>query len=99
MPNKHGTAFVYTVHELKIIPMYFDDVLTNRKMFEVRKNDRDFHVGDKLILREYEDGVYTGRVCKRWVQYVFHGTGLYGLQPGYCVLGISEDINDANKPT
>ena len=86
------------VHELRIIPMYFDEVVAKRKMFELRKNDRNFRVGDKLILREY-DGEYTGNECERWVQYVFHGTGLYGLQPGYCILGISENIEDVYKPT
>ena len=42
------------IHELKILPEYFEAVTSGRKQFEIRKNDRDFKVGDQLILREYK---------------------------------------------
>lgn len=55
-----------TVHNLKIITKYFNDVLWGYKTFEVRKNDRDFKVNDIVILEEYNNGSYTGRrICKR----------------------------------
>ena len=34
------------VHNLKIKPQYFKDVVSGIKTFEVRKNDRNFKVGD-----------------------------------------------------
>jgi len=40
-------------HELKIVDPYIDDVWEKRKTFEVRKNDRDFNVGDLILLKEY----------------------------------------------
>lgn len=43
-----------TVHELKTWPYYFEEVWNGTKTFEVRKNDRDFRVGDTLILQEYD---------------------------------------------
>ncbi|ELI8100100.1 DUF3850 domain-containing protein [Yersinia enterocolitica] len=50
-------------HQLKILPEYYQAVIEGRKKAELRKNDRDFSIGDYLLLTEwYEDGeVYTGR--------------------------------------
>jgi hypothetical protein len=30
------------IHELKTLPIYFEEVIEGRKLFEVRKNDRNF---------------------------------------------------------
>jgi len=55
------------IHELKTWPEYFEEILTGKKTFEVRKNDRDYKVGDTLILKEFkligiDDKLnYTGR--------------------------------------
>ncbi|MGE1118294.1 ASCH/PUA domain-containing protein [Bacillus altitudinis] len=51
-----------TVHDLKIMPQYLWALKTGIKGFEIRKNDREFQVGDILRLREYKDGQYTGRL-------------------------------------
>lgn len=51
-----------TVHDLKIMPQYLWALKTGIKGFEIRKNDREFQVGDILSLREYKDGQYTGRL-------------------------------------
>lgn len=37
------------VHKLKLRIEYCDDVLKGNKTFEVRKNDRDFKVGDLIM--------------------------------------------------
>lgn len=34
--------------DLKIYPSYFRDVLSGDKTFEIRKNDRDYEIGDLL---------------------------------------------------
>jgi len=39
-------------HELKLDIKYFDDVKSGKKNFEIRKNDRDFKVGDILELKK-----------------------------------------------
>ncbi|MBE5742975.1 MAG: DUF3850 domain-containing protein [Clostridiales bacterium] len=41
------------LHELKITSIHFNEVATDRKNFEIRKNDRSFEIGDKVKLREY----------------------------------------------
>lgn len=58
-------------HYLKIKPRYFDDIILNHKRFEVRKNDRDYNVGDLLILREFDKyGDYTGRDIHARIVYI-----------------------------
>ena len=49
-------------HKLKTWPIPFWEVIAGSKTFEVRRNDRDFKVGDLLLLQEYEPALkkYTG---------------------------------------
>lgn len=78
----------HKTHELKILPKWYEDVIYKRKKFELRKADRDYQVGDRLILREFENGDYTGRVCIAEITYIYKGDGNYGLAEGYWILGI-----------
>lgn len=75
-----------TIHNLKILPFYFADVSTDVKTFEVRKNDRNFQIGDVIQLNEFDGYVYTGRCVKVLVTYILkeHET----LKEGCCILGI-----------
>lgn len=75
-------------HFVKILPKYFVEVVDERKNFELRKNDRGYARNDILVLREWFDGKYTGRYVLRRITYVFEGDGSYGLQEGYCILGM-----------
>ncbi|EAF7374390.1 DUF3850 domain-containing protein [Listeria monocytogenes] len=59
-----------TVHRLKILPKFFEKKRTLVKAFEIRKNDRNFMVGDTLILQEYVNGEYTGREYWEDVVYI-----------------------------
>lgn len=40
-------------HKLKTLSKYYKAVVKGDKTFEVRKDDRDFQVGDKLSLMKY----------------------------------------------
>lgn len=53
------------IHELKILPQYFEAVQSGLKTFEIRKNDRDYKVGDTLVLKEYNNEAYTGREIRK----------------------------------
>ena len=48
------------IHDLKILPEYYDAVDKGVKTYELRFDDRDFAVGDMLILREFTGTEYTG---------------------------------------
>ena len=55
---------------IKLLSRYFDAVESRIKTFEVRFNDRDYRVGDWLILREWDGSDFTGRAIMRRVTYV-----------------------------
>ena len=74
-------------HDLKIQPQYFNFVEAGLKRFELRKNDRDFKVGDLFILREYDKGEYTGRCFIQSIGYILKDCPKYGLMDGYCIFG------------
>lgn len=76
------------IHELKQLPCYFDDVISGKKTFEVRKADRHYQVGDLLALNEYDSGKkeYTGNSCLVYVDYILNDNEY--CKEGYVVMGI-----------
>lgn len=87
------------VHELKTDADVFLLVVKGLKTFDVRRNDRDFKVGDVLLLKETEytgeemkKGAplrYTGRVKAVEVLYIMLGP-VYGLKKGWCIMSVEE---------
>ena len=78
------------IHELKCWLIYFPPVVCGDKKFECRLNDRDYKVGDFLLLKEWdpETKEYTGRVQEVIVDYILRD--FVGLQPGYVLMSISK---------
>lgn len=74
-------------HDLKLSSKYYDDVMIGRKRFELRKNDRDYQVGDVFVLREYDNGQYTGRYFIQSIGYILKDCPQFGLMDGYCIFG------------
>lgn len=74
-------------HHIKILPDYFGFIVTGRKQFELRKNDRDFRPGDRVILQEFDEGHYTGQEISVKIKYVLKDVPEYGLMDGYCIFG------------
>lgn len=94
-----------TVHELKIAPQWLDRVTSGEKTVEIRKDDRDFQVGDQLKLREWDEAHpnksiaghplgndrlgYTGRDVLVIVTHVLRHEG---LKFGYVALSIRKPL-------
>lgn len=81
------------IHALKTTPKYFEDVISGKKPFEVRRNDRDFREGDFAALNEYdpdstaaERDRYTGRSALFRISYVLDSPEY--CKEGYVVLGL-----------
>lgn len=73
------------VHELKILPEYFKAQKAGKKNFEIRKNDRNYQIGDWLLLKEYNPKIkeFTGRKVMVEITYITD----YQQKNGYVVLG------------
>lgn len=79
------------VHELKTLPKYFKAVKLGHKTFEIRKDDRDFQVGDILRLIEWdnEKGYYDNCIAKRITYILGRNEDEKQFVPeGYVILGI-----------
>ena len=79
-------------HTVKTLPEYYQAAASGIKKFELRKNDRDYHVADILVLKEWEPETgYTGRGSRAEITYII--TESEFLAPGFAALGI-EIIED-----
>ncbi len=78
-----------TTHELKTWPSFYDAVLSGKKTFEVRKHDRNFKVGDILLLNKWDNSTneYMGSQTACSITYILEG-GQFGIEKGYCVMGL-----------
>jgi len=76
-------------HKLKTWPEYFSAVADGTKTFEIRENDREYKVGDTLVLQEYNNHTekYSYREIECVVTYMIEG-GKFGISKTHCVMAI-----------
>ena len=80
-------------HELKTIQPFFNQVVKGEKHFELRKHDRDYQVGDFLLLVEYGEGIMFPTVPQSFlVKITSMVSSEFGLKDGYCALSIETDL-------
>ncbi|WP_354472767.1 DUF3850 domain-containing protein [Lysinibacillus parviboronicapiens] len=68
-----------------MLPEYLESVVNGSKTFEIRKNDRNFSVGDTIFLNEFDAVKMTGRWTERVITYITD----YEQKEGYIVMGIA----------
>lgn len=72
-----------TMHILKCDKKPFYLMRTGIKTAEFRKNDRDFKVGDILVLMEWDGITYTGSNVSFVITHMQDG---YGIPEGYVMI-------------
>lgn len=91
------------IHELKTWPEPFEALIAGRKLYEIRRDDRGFMVGDEIVLLEYDPSHRgtmsipigaTGRWVRARVTYKTPG-GSWGLPADLCVLSLH--IQEVNR--
>lgn len=87
------------VHNLKTDPEPFAEVKAGRKRYEVRRFDRDYRVGDRLVLQEFDRTTkkYSGDSVVVVVVHIL-SPGSYGMPEDVGVMGIEFLANVANPP-
>ena len=85
------------IHHLKTDPEVFLETQMGRKRFEVRYNDRNYQVGDQLVLHctrytgeEMKAGQpleYVGKPVEVFITHILHGP-IYGLAQGWVIMSI-----------
>ena len=83
--NEHISVCRFKEHEIKVLPDYFKEVIAGNKNFELRLNDRDYKVGDTVILLEWSPSTgYTGRKSNE-LKLTYVLTEHDGIWPGWCI--------------
>lgn len=91
-----------TTHTLKTVEPYFSAVLNGDKTFEIRRNDRAYQRGDRLVLVDSSSCKCSNERCdkrrapiNKVVTFVFAGDpslrDLGGVTPGYVILGMADE--------
>lgn len=92
------------LHELKILHKYLIDVSLGIKTFELRKNDRDYQVGDLIHFIDVKEDKTTSKSIEPYIYedqlyritYVLKDVEKYGLDKDYCILAIKKlEIREA----
>ena len=90
-----------TVHTVKSWSHFFKAIKRGDKKHDLRVNDRDYKLGDVLVLQEYDPaaGVYTGHTCCVRVSYITSNQfpcafSSAVMMKNYCILSL-ELLGDA----
>ena len=90
------------IHELKIEEEYYKAIIDGVKTFELRKNDRDYQVGDLIQFTDarFKPKDYLKGATEKYyphpsetlfkITYILKDVPEYGLEKDYCILGIKQ---------
>jgi hypothetical protein len=85
----------FNFHKLKCTNPFFQQTLKGQKNWELRKNDRNYQIGDWIILQEHapESDEFSGNFIAGQIVNILQDSE--GLKKGYCILYIHyyKDIN------
>lgn len=86
-----------TTHRLKVFAKYADAIMSGVKTFEIRKNDRGYEVGDKIVFNVVTNEGYAVGAAARHplngatyrIDYILDG--FEGLAQKYVAMAISKE--------
>lgn len=79
------------IHKVKILEDFALKHHLKLKPWELRKNDRDYKVGDAITFSVIDkDGLVVGSYTRR-IEYIFEG-GEYGLEKGFVIMTLGNPV-------
>jgi hypothetical protein len=77
-------------HRVKTVNPHFQNVWEGSKTFELRKDDRNYCVGDILLLKEYypESDSYSCRSIRCKVSHTLRHEDFFAVTEGWVILSI-----------
>jgi hypothetical protein len=82
-------------HEIKSWLHFYAAIKAGKKLHDLRKDDRNYQVGDIVVLQEYDNvhGFYTGEEIEAEITYITNRSVPCAfssaiLPPGYCILSL-----------
>lgn len=80
------------IHHLKVWREFWPEIKSGAKPFEVRRDDRSYRAGDILRMRSYDPASRGYEFpYDEYIDFVITFKlpgGQFGIEPGFCVLGI-----------
>lgn len=98
--GKTKTGANKTEHHLKTVPPFFWELWHRKKTAELRFNDRNFQVGDRLVLYYHGDGAAFSDLYERHsVSAIISGITEFpdALKEGWVMLSLQNLINVIDK--
>lgn len=81
------------IHKVKILDRFYNDVIAEDKTFEIRKDDRNYQVGDRLLFCDLEGNDRKGGLWAITYK-IGHSDFPDGIPEGYCVMAIKPDYDE-----
>ena len=82
------------LHVLKIKGEYLNEIYCGRKTFELRKDDRDYKVGDLIHFVDTNGNEVDTKEFNKGnlyeITYILRNVPEYGLQDGFAILSINQ---------
>lgn len=88
-------APIVKAHDIKVSDRYYQSEL--RRRWTIRRNDRDYRVGDYIVVREFDGEFYSGRYYAAQIVDIFSGDY---LAPGHVILDfclVRARVDDAGR--
>lgn len=83
------------IHNMKSWPRFFEAIVNGEKKHDIRSKDRDFKIGDTVVLHEFDPftGQFSGRKVECRISYITSNDTPCALSSvvldrDYCVLSL-----------